>query len=173
MILEKEAPIKATRDMPDKKGRAIDFNYKGQLVKNASVNGHLSVATPGLVKGLLDLHKKYGTMDLASLLEPSIKIAEKGFPVYKSLAKTLARRKDTLWLFEANRKVFFKNNTPLKEGDILTQKDLAKTIKLIFKKGSDVFYKGNSEAIVTEMKKGHGLLRMQDFESAELEFVSQ
>ena len=161
------APFKASRDMYlDDKGLPIDSKYKGQLVKNASVNGYLSVATPGLVKGLLDLHKKYGTMKLKTLLEPSIKIANNGFPIYKSLANTIARRKDTLWIFEANRKVFFKNKTPLKEGDILIQKDLAKTIALISKKGSDVFYKGEiAEAISSEMKKHKGLLRMQDFKS--------
>ena len=63
-------------------------------------------------------------------------------------------------------KSFSKTTHHLKEGDILTQKDLAKTIKAYFKKGSDVFYKGEiAKAIVHEMKKGHGLLRMQDFES--------
>ena len=142
-----------TGNRKDKKGNPIDFVYKGHTIKNASVNGHLSVATPGLVKGLLSLHKEHGTIKLEQLLSPSIEIAEKGFPVYESLASTLERRKDTLWSFEANRKVFFKGKTPIKQGDLLIQKDLSKTIKLIAKHGEKIFYKGEiAEAIANEMK---------------------
>ena len=159
------APLAASKDMYlDDKGKPVDFIYKGKTIKNASVNGHLSVATPGLVKGLLDLHKKYGTIDLKELLKPAIKIAKEGFPIYKSLATTLERRKDMLWAFEANRKVFFNGKKVLKEGDLLIQKDLARTIELIAKGGSEVFYTGKiAKAITQEMKKSGGILNMTDF----------
>ena len=158
------APLKASRDMYlDKSGNPIDFIYKGKKVKNASVNGHLSVGTPGLVKGILELHKKEGSMPLKRLLQPAIDIADKGFPIYKSLSNTIERRKDTLWTFEANRAVFLKNGKPLKKGDLLVQKDLAKTIRLISDKGSDVFYKGEiAKALASEMKKNGGLVSLDD-----------
>ena len=93
-------------------------------------------------------------MPLKRLLQPAIDIADKGFPIYKSLSNTIKRRKDTLWTFEANRAVFFKKWKTIKKGDLLVQKDLAKTIRLISDKGSDVFYKGEiAKALASEMIK--------------------
>jgi len=41
--------------------------------------GALSVGVPGEVKGLYEVHKKYGTIPWKDLLQPSINLAENGF----------------------------------------------------------------------------------------------
>src|SRR4029077_6170323 len=71
------APGKATRDMyitPD-----------GKLDKEASVIGYKAVARPGTVAGLELALKTYGTMKLAEVMAPAIRVAEEGFAVSEKL----------------------------------------------------------------------------------------
>src|SRR5256885_8125601 len=75
------APGKATRDLyiqPD-----------GKLDEEASVVGYKAVAVPGNVAGLELANKKFGTMKLAVVMEPAIRLAENGFPVSDKLAREL------------------------------------------------------------------------------------
>ncbi len=158
------APMKASRNMYiTKNGNSKDFYYKGKRIKNASVNGHLAVGVPGLVHGLLTLHKNRGSLPLSDILAPAIKAAEEGFRVYKSLASALQYRGKVMLNFESTRKVFFPNGTPLKVGDLLVQKDLGTTLRLIAKNGMNGFYRGDvANKIIAEMKKGRGLIRHSD-----------
>src|ERR1700740_1982274 len=79
------APGKATRDMyikPD-----------GKLDEEASVTGYKSVAVPGTVAGLELALKTYGTMKLAEVMVPAIRLAESGFVVSEKLARQLQEEK--------------------------------------------------------------------------------
>lgn len=160
------APESATRDMYlDAKGEPTDFRYEGVVVPNSSVNGHLAVGVPGLVKGLLEVHAKYGRLPLAAVMAPAIAIAEQGFPVYKGLAEALTERRDVLKVFPATKKIFFRHGEPLKQGDVLIQRDLAKTLKLIALKGEGGFYKGEvAKRLVAEMRRGKGLVSQRDLD---------
>src|SRR5215467_2227592 len=66
------APGKATRDM---------YIKDGKLDEEASVIGYRSVAVPGTVAGLELALKTYGTMKLAEVMGPAIRLAEEGFVV--------------------------------------------------------------------------------------------
>src|SRR5882672_6862700 len=74
------APAKATRDMYIKDGKLDD---------EASVIGYKSVAVPGTVAGLELALKTYGTMKLAVVMAPAIRLAEEGFAVSAKLAREL------------------------------------------------------------------------------------
>src|SRR6202045_3640762 len=79
------APAKATRGMyikPD-----------GKLDEEASVIGYKSVAVPGTVAGLELALKTYGTMKLADVMGPAIRLAENGFAVSGKLARELQEEK--------------------------------------------------------------------------------
>src|SRR5260221_9329244 len=76
------APGKATRDMyikPD-----------GTLDEKASTIGYRSVAVPGTVAGLALALKTHGTMKLANVMRPAIRLAEQGFPVSEKLVREFA-----------------------------------------------------------------------------------
>ena len=51
----------------------------GNVIKNASLRGHLAVGVPGTVAGMLVAHEKFGSMVWADLLAPAIKLARDGF----------------------------------------------------------------------------------------------
>jgi gamma-glutamyltranspeptidase/glutathione hydrolase len=158
------APAKASRAMfldDSKKYKTI--NYRGKVVEKPAVNGHLSVAVPGLVKGLLEVHKSLGQLELAVVMAPAIEAAQKGFEVYPTLAKEIEHRKKILEIFPASRRVFLPNGQPLKSGERLVQSDLARTLKTIMIEGERAFYDGAiAEKIVAEMHQGGGVITRAD-----------
>src|SRR5713226_3914703 len=73
------APGRATREMY--------IGADGKLDPEASTIGYKSVAVPGTVAGLDLALKTYGTMKLADVLAPAIRLAEQGFPISPKLAR--------------------------------------------------------------------------------------
>jgi gamma-glutamyltranspeptidase / glutathione hydrolase len=149
------APGKATRDMyirPD-----------GKLDPDASVTGYRAVAVPGTVAGLELALKTYGTMKLAEVMAPAIRLAENGFPVRAKLLREFARERPQLQRFSYSRRFFLKNGEMYKEGEALKQVELAATLKRIAQKGAAEFYRGQTARMLVEDMKGMGgLLSMED-----------
>jgi gamma-glutamyltranspeptidase / glutathione hydrolase len=153
-----KAPMKASENM------FLDEN--GNFVPEKSQVGHLSVGVPGSVAGLLLALEKYGTMSRREVLEPAIKLAEKGFIVNEGLANAFKNAFEHFKKFPSTMRYFSKNGQPYSAGDRLIQKDLAKVLKLIRDKGRDGFYKGKvADLIVEEMKRGGGLITYEDLEN--------
>lgn len=150
------APAKAQRDMYlDKEKNVID---------GLSVTGHLSAGVPGTVKGMSAMLNEYGTKPLKELMAPAIKTAKEGFKLTKRQAETFVEEYDRMIKYPSTKKYFFKENgDPYKEGELLVQKDLAKTLERIANKGPSDFYRGETaELIVKDMKKNNGLITMED-----------
>ncbi len=158
------APSKASRDMYlDRSGAYREFKYDGALVRDPSVNGHLSVAIPGLVKGLVEIHRELGKLDLRVVMEPAIRLAADGFLVYDALAKEIEERQEWLGLYPASRRIFFDGKKPLKSGSTLVQKDLAATLRDIASTGGKSFYEGDTaKKIIAEINRGQGIMDLYD-----------
>lgn len=155
------APLKAHKD--------LYLDEKGNVVDGKSLFTHFAVGVPGTVAGMEYALKKWGTMPLEKVIEPAIKLAEKGFIVSDTLADTLKIEKDNLGKWESTKAIFFKDGEPLTSGDRLIQKDLAHSLKLIAKQGSKAFYQGEiAEKIVKEMEKHGGLISMQDMKEYQI-----
>jgi gamma-glutamyltranspeptidase/glutathione hydrolase len=161
------APLKANAKMfINDRGDYKTVFFNGQQVKDPAIVGHLSVAVPGLVKGLVEIHRELGKLKLSEVIAPAIDVASKGFPVYPSLAKEIKEREQWLRLYPGSRQVFFKDGKPLEAGQKLVQSDLAETLKLIAATGYRDFYEGEtSKKIVSEIKKGGGVLDTTDLRS--------
>lgn len=140
---------------------------KGNFDHRRSQNGTLAVGVPGLVAGLYEIHKRFGSLPFKDVVQPAIDLAEKGFPVYAELALALKVRAEAMRKDPGARAIFLDaQGEPWKEGHTLIQKDLAQTLRLIAKRGSDGFYRGPvAEKILSFMKKNHGLIRAQDLRS--------
>ena len=55
---------------------------------------------------------------------------------------------------------------PWKAGEILVQKELAETLKLIQKNGAKGFYEGKTaDLIVKEMQRGNGIISLSDLKN--------
>jgi len=137
---------------------------KGVVQPRKSIDGHSAVAVPGLVAGLLEIHKKFGLLPIQKVLEPAIELAEKGFPVYKRLHKAIAFRADILRKDPAASKIFLKfDGQALDEGTLLIQNDLAKTLRSIALHGRKSFYKGDfAKNLIQSQKNNGGLITQKD-----------
>ncbi len=152
------APLKASSNM---------YVQKGEAKTRLSQNGPLASATPGLIAGLIEIHKKFGSLPLEKVMQPAIDLAEKGFPIYSTLHRALTYRAETLNNDPEARKIFLdEKGQPLPQGHILIQKDLAQTLRKIAKNGSNEFYRGDtSKKIVNYFKKSKGLISQKDLAS--------
>jgi len=140
------APALAHRDM--------FLNKDGNVDTNLSLFSHLSAGVPGTVAGLALALEKYGTLSLAQALAPAIKLAEKGFLVTPRLSQSLKKLPSLFLKPDGN---FYQ------PGDILIQKDLAKTLKAIAEQGINAFYQGQiAEIIVKDMERHGGLITKAD-----------
>src|SRR5262245_11589540 len=144
------APAAATIDFYKSKGGIPD-------------QGPLSISVPGAVGGAAYAAQKYGTKPLSEIFAPAIEIAEQGYPITSSLAQGLAGSKDKLAKYPSTTKIWFKNGKPLQMGDVLVNKDLARTLRTITAQGADGFYKGDvAKNTAAYLKANGGLITEAD-----------
>ncbi|HDR2843843.1 TPA: gamma-glutamyltransferase [Enterobacter sichuanensis] len=150
------APAQASRDM--------FLDDQGNPDSKKSLTSHLASGTPGTVAGFSLALEKYGTMPLNKVVQPAIKLAREGFIVNDSLADDLKTYgSEVIPHHENSKAIFWKDGEPLKKGDKLVQKNLAKSLELIAEHGPDAFYKGAiADQIAQEMQKNGGLITKAD-----------
>ena len=150
-----EAPGAATRNMY--------VDAQGKVIPGASTIGALSAGVPGTVAGLAQAEREYGKLGLEKVMEPAIRLAEKGFPVSYWMSQSLASHRALLEKFEGSRRIFLRGGDFYKPGDILKQPELARTLRLIARDGPEAFYQGPiARQIVGTMEKYHGLITLSD-----------
>lgn len=156
-----KAPLAAFEDMY--------LDGKGEVIPGLSLNGSKAAGVPGSVDGMIKAHEKFGRLPFRSLIQPAIQLAQKGFEItgqqagnYNHLRSTLiAYNKDSLYIPLVKQETW-------KEGDLLRQKDLAKTLRRIQKEGRDGFYSGETaRLIVEEMEAGNGMITLEDLQRYE------
>lgn len=151
------APMGASKEM------FLDKN--GSFLPALSQDSVRGAAVPGLVAGVFEIHKRFGALPFADLVQPAIDLAEKGFPIYQELATAIKAREAVLAKNPAARAIFLdEKSKALSEGAILKQKDLAVTLREIQKQGREGFYKGPvAKKFLGFMAKSGGLIRDEDF----------
>lgn len=149
------APAMSSRDMYMKSDGTPD--------PQASIIGYRAVGVPGTVAGLTLALKTYGTMKLADVMAPAIRLAEDGFPVSDSLAGSLRSMESVFNQFPNSRRIFLKNGAFYQPGEIFRQPELAATLKRIARKGAPGFYLGpTARDLASEMRHEGGLITLDD-----------
>ena len=149
---------------PAASGRDMYLDSAGNVQPNKSLNGHLSGGVPGTIAGLFE-SMKYAKLSFKTLIQPAIELAEKGFVLTKAEADLLNTIQQDLLQYNTRPSAFSKA-APWNAGDTLIQKDLAATLKRVSNKGVNGFYEGRTaELIVDEMKRGNGLVTMNDLKN--------
>ena len=120
--------------------------------KREIIPGGLSVGVPGDIAMLELAHKRYGRLPWAKLFEPAIALADKGFPVGRKLAATLRNNPEMARMPDVKAYFYKADGAPLKQGEILRNPELAKTLRAIAANGSKAFYTGAvAQAIVDKV----------------------
>lgn len=142
---------------------AIDYRSRAPLHVNVHTpaetgwppHGILTTLIPGMVKGTELALQKYGTMTLAEVLEPAIRLAEEGFPMGDLLASQIADAYESFLLeYPEAGKVFLDNMLIPEPGTIFRNPDLAHAMRLIAEHGSDVFYFGEIADAIEQATEG-------------------
>jgi len=153
------APLDATKDMY--------LDMYGQPIADLSLQGRLASGVPGSVDGMVKAHQRYGKLGWKELLQPAIDLARDGFSISPTQASEL-NSKAAAFLEYNPEGASFTSKASWKAGDILIQHDLAKTLELIRDKGRAGFYDGEvAEKIVAEMKRGNGIISLEDLKNYE------
>ena len=133
------------------------LDAEGELDRDRAINGPWSAGIPGLPAALVHMAEKYGKLPLATSLQPAIRAARDGFPMYARLVRGYAERREVMERFPGTRAVFLREGRPLAEGEILRQPDLARTLERIAESGFDGFYRGvTARRILDAVRKGGG-----------------
>lgn len=148
---------------------ALFQNADGSTMKfyDAVVGGR-SVGTPGTVKLLESVHKRYGKQSWESLLKPAISQAQQGFIVSPRLAGSIAADAERLSRYPDTKAYFFnEDGSPLSAGQRLTNQKYADTLTTLAGNGADAFYNGKiAQDIVSRVRSAAdnpGVLSTRDF----------
>jgi gamma-glutamyltranspeptidase/glutathione hydrolase len=114
----------------------------GRTRRGASMRGGLAVCTPGTVRGLEALHRRYGKLPWNRLVAPAVRLARYGFRVPPGLARIFSTYAADLARDPAASALFAPGGVPLPAGVLLVQEDLARTLETIAVKGADGFHRG-------------------------------
>lgn len=134
--------------------------------------GVLPISVPGTVDGWFEMHERFGQMDMADILAPSIHYAENGFPVTEVIAFYFERNAQVLQDFPGFREVFMKNGHTPRKGEMFRNPDLADTYTKIAEQGRDVFYQGEIARVIGDFVQEHGgFLSYEDMAAHRSEWV--
>jgi gamma-glutamyltranspeptidase/glutathione hydrolase len=132
----------------------------GNVIPGLSSIGGLAVGVPGTVSAIFEIHKKFGSLPIEELFQPSIELAEKGYLVTKYLEDELNEKRDDFIKLNGKNSLYSKE---YKSGDTIFNKMYANTLREIMNKGSDGFYKGKvAEDMIETISKSGGIMTMED-----------
>ena len=148
---------------PQGASRNMYLDASGTVIDGKSLFSHYAVGVPGTVAGMTHALARWGSMPLSKVMAPAIALADKGYPVSVTLAKTLNQEKKNMGQWPATQAIFWKNGAPLQAGERLVQKDLAQSMRLISQQGAKAFYQGAiAQKIAAEMTPHANAITLQD-----------
>jgi len=157
------APRAATEDMYTPVERRQPGQYLFETTDRRNTVGHLSVATPGALKGWERIVEEYGALSLPAVMEPAIRHARNGFRASPYLVHWVEEARGDLERYPETARVFLPEGAPPRPGDRIVMPDYAGTLEKIAGGGSDVLYRGElARAVVDDMEENGGILTRED-----------
>lgn len=151
--------------------RDLFLDENGQVDHEKSLQTFAASGVPGTVAGFDYALKHYGTMSLAQVIVPAIKLAQQGILIDDDMIRIMKKELPNLQANAETCRVFLAQNCQLPQvGETLKQPDLAKTLSHIAQHGKAGFYQGDiAKQIVAHMESGNGLITMEDLASYKVE----
>lgn len=151
-----KAPLAATENMY--------LDEDGNVRENSNHEGILAVGVPGTVAGLALAHREYGKLDWPDLVAPAVRLARDGIAITWKLRDDFKGRKERWDRYPSSARIFLKPDGSFYEpGETWVQKDLAKTLERIQRRGKAGFYEGETAALVADfMERNGGIITRED-----------
>jgi gamma-glutamyltranspeptidase/glutathione hydrolase len=145
--------------------------------KEMPQRGWASVTVPGAVSAWSVLHRRFGRLPFASILEPAISYAENGYPVQPVTSLLWHRAVGTFAPYREEKAfaplfdTFFKGGVP-NPGTLVRLPDHARTLRKLAESDCESFYRGEvADAIDAFSRETGGYLRKEDLAAYEAEWV--
>jgi gamma-glutamyltranspeptidase/glutathione hydrolase len=134
----------------------------GNVIPGLSMNGHLAAGVPGSVDGMVEAHKRFGSLPWKDLVQPAIDLARHGVVLTQREASGLNNNKENFTRYNTHIPYLVREQD-WKKGDTLRHPALAATLERIRDRGREGFYAGETaDMIVREMKTGNGIISHED-----------
>ena len=161
--------LSATPDMYTLSGEQStgSFGWAG-VQGDENIHGYRSIAIPGCVAGLIEAHRRYGTIPMQDVVTPAVELARKGFsPGWFTLYK-LGSLSEMILRYSELRQTFMPDNAlPYGSIDnpyILRQPELADALDTIGRYSHEGFYRSDlTKMIVDDVQSNGGIISMDDF----------
>jgi gamma-glutamyltranspeptidase/glutathione hydrolase len=159
-----ETLVDAREKAPGAASRDMYLDKAGNPIANASTDGALAAAIPGEPAAFEYLALKFGKLPLKQSLQPAIRLARNGFPLYARLQGGIRYKRDVLLRSPAAAKVFLTAEGGVPDiGAIIKQPDLAATLEAIADQGAKGFYTGRvAQDLVAGARAGGGIWTLAD-----------
>jgi len=129
-----------------------------------------NVTVPGACAGWFDLIARHGSLPMARILAPAIRLGEEGYAVASHTAHGWAGGRSML-KGPGERDLTIDGRAP-REGETFRNPSLARTLRAIGAGGRDAYYKGEiGRAVVEAVRKAGGVLSAEDLAAHESTWV--
>jgi gamma-glutamyltranspeptidase/glutathione hydrolase len=158
-------------------GRAGSLMTRAELVKRGRTRmpsrGIETITVPGALAGWQTLLTTYGTMTLASVLQPAIHYADNGYPLTPIIADDWAGQQAILARDSGARQTFLPNGRPPVAGEWFRNPDYARTLRDIARLGPSTLYGGAlGVKLVARIKELGGFVTLDDLKKNQPTWVT-
>jgi gamma-glutamyltranspeptidase/glutathione hydrolase len=134
---------------------AVPVHFDAETVQTFYV-GPASCGAPGTAAGLVRALQRFGSMPLAALVGPGVRLAREGAPVNAEQAYILDILAPIHARLEGTRELYAPGGKPLREGDLLRFPELAEALERFGAEGPEPFYRGELAAALSDFVVEHG-----------------
>ncbi len=139
---------------------------KPELFTQEKLNlGIMASPVPSNLRGYQEMLEKYGTMKLATVLEPAIELAEHGFLATADFVDRVKQAEKIFRRFPTSARIFLPGGQVPKVGSLFVQMDYARTLRQIAERGPEDFYGGDlAHRIAKFYREAGGILTLEDLQ---------
>ncbi len=144
--------------------------FKGQ--KAMPQRGWNSVTVPGAVSAWVALSERYGRLPFATLAEPAIGYARRGFMLTPMIAELWRQGGEILAEQPGFAEHFLTEGRAPRAGELVRKEAHARTLELIAETGGKAFYEGRlAEAMVAHSSANGGVMSLDDLGGHKADWV--
>ncbi len=133
----------------------VPVHFDAETVQTFYV-GPASCGVPGTAAGLEQALARFGTVPLAELVKPGVRLAREGAPVNAEQAYILDILEPIHARLEGTRELYAPAGRTLREGDLFRFEELAEALERFAAEGSEAFYRGEVAAELSDFVVEHG-----------------
>lgn len=133
----------------------VPVRFDAETVQTFYV-GPASCGVPGTAAGLVRALERFGSVQLADLVGPGVRLARGGMPVNAEQAYILDILSPIHERLEGTRELYAPRGRRLKEGDRFAFAEIAEALERFGAEGAEPFYRGEVAAAISDFVVDHG-----------------